>query len=313
MNFMEEPECKIHPNSVMTPEQMEVAGQFVDELIDLGVVSLPPDDRPIRSNGPLFCVVKAGQPGQWRVISNMKEGGQNAFIAADPVYLNRPTHILEQMYEGGFSAVVDASKFFYQFGTHPDDRPWLGILHPITQLLLEYCGLPMGGGNSPALACRYGLSMLRMLREENDLFATTNGRANCWWTSIEYDRYEPALGHGFVFCQRDGKPSVRIWVHVDDFLIHGPDLESTSLGLKLFLDLSVRIGMLCHPGKLHPPSQVQTYNTQGIPTLRIPLQSMSNPWPWLSISYQLTKNIHVWIFEWSAVLWSRWRKQPPHG
>lgn len=205
----------------------------------------------------------------------MKEGGQNASIAADPVYLNRPTHILEQMYEGGFSAVVDASKFFYQFRTHPSDRPWLGVLHPVTQLLLEYCGLPMGGGNSSALACRYGLGMLRMLREENDLFNSSQGEANCWWTAIRYDRYDPIMGHGFVFYQRNGRPVVRVWVHVDDFLIHGPDRESTSRGLELFLDLSVRTGMLCHPGKLCPPSQVQIYtgfifDTRSIPTLRIP-------------------------------------------
>ena len=276
MNFLEHPPTMIHPNSEMTPEQVQVAGEFVDKLVDLGVVGFLPDGTDVQCDGPLFCVPKPGQPGQWRVISNMKDGGQNAYIAADPVYLNRPVHILEQMYEGGYSAVVDASKFFYQFSTHPDDRPWLGILHPVTLALLVYLGLPMGSGNSPAMACRYGLSMLRALREGDTVFSNVTGKPNCWWTSIVLDKYNPQWGYGLVFKRRDGKPAVRAWVHVDDFLIHGPDKESTQEGLQVFLDLSVRVGMLCHPGKLYPPSQVQGYtgfifDTRGIPTLRIPV------------------------------------------
>jgi hypothetical protein len=276
MNFMSPPETKIHMNSEMTEEQREVAGEFVDELLDLGVVDLPPEDEPVLANGPLFCITKPGQPGQWRVLSNMKEGGQNAFIAPDPVYLNRPLHILEQLYSGGFSSVVDASKFFYQFKTHKEDRPWLGLLHPITEALLTYCGLPMGGGNSPALAGKYGLSILRTLRMNHDEFSKDQGKPNCWWTKISYAGYDPKLGHGFVFHQSNGDPSVLIWVHVDDFFIHGHNLNSAQRGLRLFLDLALRVGMLCHPGKLYPPAQLQLYtgfifDTRRIPTLRIPI------------------------------------------
>jgi hypothetical protein len=110
----------------------------------------------------------------------------------------------------------------------------------------------MGGGNSSDLAGRYGQCLLRMLREQHDLFSTDQGEANCWWTKIQYECYDPTRGHGFVFLRKDGRPSVRMWVHVDDFLIHGPDLESTQQGLSFFLDLSVKVGMLCHPGKLYP-------------------------------------------------------------
>ena len=78
----------------------------------------------VLTTASLFCVPKAGQPGQWRVIANMRDGGQNACIAPDPVYLNRPSHILEQMYHGGYGSLVDASKYFYQYGTHPADRPF---------------------------------------------------------------------------------------------------------------------------------------------------------------------------------------------
>ena len=90
--------------------------------------------------------------------------------------------------------MVDASKFFYQFPTHPEDRPYLGLLHPRTAELYEYLGLPMGGGNSPALAGRYGLAFLRLLREEFEIFRG-EGQANCYLTGfLEELGYEPGLG-----------------------------------------------------------------------------------------------------------------------
>lgn len=274
MNFVEVPPAQIHPNSPMDEEQTTIAAEFVDELLELGALGIPPDDRPVLTNAPLFCVPKPGQPGQWRVIANMLDGGQNSYIANDPVYLNRTGHILDQMYTGGYTAVVDASKFFYQFKTHPEDRPYLGVLHPITQILLEYRGLPMGSGNSPALACRYGLAFLRVLREQHAIFRG-EPKANCWWSGFTGLGYDPNLGYGILMQRSDGKPAVRLWVHVDDFAIHGPDYQSTLEGLRLFLDTAVNVGLLCHPGKLAPPSQVQKYvgfifDTRGTPTLRIP-------------------------------------------
>jgi hypothetical protein len=94
-----------------------------------------------------------------------------------PVYLPRVSHIVDLLYTGGFSAVVDASKFFYQFPTHPEDHPYLGLLHPVTGILYYYGGLPMGGGNSPAVAGRFGNSFVRMLKERCALFQG----ALCHW------------------------------------------------------------------------------------------------------------------------------------
>ena len=119
-----------------------------------------PDGQEMKSNAPLFTVPKPGQPGQWRCIADMKSGGQNYHIGKDPVHLPEATRILEQLYMGGWSAVVDASKFFHNFPTHPKDHPHLGCIHPRTGQRLWYLGLPMGSSNSPALACRYGLGML---------------------------------------------------------------------------------------------------------------------------------------------------------
>ena len=274
LNIMQDPGTGVTPNGDMDAEQRLVAIDFFDELVDLSIVEESASPEGIRATTPLFVLPKDGQPGQWRVIANMKEGGQNDVSVNDPVYLNRPVHILEQMYEGGWSAVVDASKFFYQFRTNPRDHPYLGCIHPHTGVMHVWKGLPMGGTNPPACAGRYGLALLRKLRKR---FETNEGvySANCWWSKLKKDRYDPALGHGYVLLRRDGKPAVRFWVHVDDFLIHGPDTESTWDALNLFLDVSLDCGMLCNPSKVHPPSQTPLYtgfifDTRGIPTLRVP-------------------------------------------
>ena len=97
----------------MTPDQVEVVREFVDELVSLGILQRASQEEVVTTT-PLFVVPKPGQEGQWRVIADMLRGGQNAASANDPVFLNRPLYILEQMYAGGWTAVVDASKFFYQ-------------------------------------------------------------------------------------------------------------------------------------------------------------------------------------------------------
>jgi hypothetical protein len=274
MNFLQSPAPMIHDNAHMTTEQTQVAADFVEELLDLEAVKTPAEGRKVLTTAPLFVVPKEGQEGQWRVIADMLRGGQNECIASDPVFLPRISHILDQMYSNGYSAVVDASKYFYQFPTHPDDRPYLGLKHPITQVLLEYAGLPMGGANSPAIACRYGLSFVRMVKQR---FATFQGnpKINCWWTNFSEEGYDPDLGYGFNLVGKDGGV-VKIWAFVDDFLLHGPTYAKTACALSLFLDSAVDCGMLCHPTKLTPPQQVVKYcgfllDSCGIPCLRVPI------------------------------------------
>ena len=274
MGFLSSPERIIHPNSPMDEAQLVVATQFVEELISLGVLRHLHPGEALWTNAPLFCIPKPGQVGEWRVIADCKAGGQNAHIGPDPVYLNRPLHILEQMYTGGFSAVVDASKFFYQFPVREEDQKYFGVVHPLTGDHLAYTGLPMGSGSSPGLAGRFGLAFVRMLQELSSDFSN-EARLNCWWSSLTCDGYDPSLGHGFSLHQVDGSPSVKIWVHVDDFLLHGPTLESTRRALTFFLDKALDVGMLCHPKKLKPPSQLQRYcgfefDTRSDPILRIP-------------------------------------------
>ena len=161
------------------------------------------------------------------------------------------------MYHGGYSAVVDMSKYFYLFRTRQEERKWLGTIHPITGLMYEYHGLPMGSGNSPAIACRIGQGFLRMLRERYKIFQG-EGKANCYWTAFTDLGYDPEKGYGFTMENRDGLVA-KVWGFVDDFLIHGPTKEITSQALHAFLDAACTVGFLCHPKKCTPPGQSVKY------------------------------------------------------
>jgi len=97
MNFLVSPTAGITLNSPMTEDQQNTAIDFMEELIQLGVLELAQQGE-ILTNCPLFILPKPGQPGQWRVLADMKKGGQNEAVGKDPVYLNRPGNILPQMY-----------------------------------------------------------------------------------------------------------------------------------------------------------------------------------------------------------------------
>lgn len=58
------PEEHLAANGAMTKEQLEIAIEFVDELIKLGVLELSPEDDPVRATCPLFVLPKAGQHNQ---------------------------------------------------------------------------------------------------------------------------------------------------------------------------------------------------------------------------------------------------------
>ncbi len=276
MNFLSEPAHQIHPNSEMDEEQVAVAGEFVDELIALDIVEESPPENPVVTTCPLFCLPKPYQPGQWRIIANCRDGGQNEVVGADPVILPRMNHILNHLYAGGWSAVVDASKMFYQFPTKKEERKYLGLVHPVTGKIYQYRGLPMGAGNSPAIAGKYSAALVRSLREKQPLIFGGKGRENCWRTGFDNgSTYDPKSGMGMVWEGCDGLPAALIWQYVDDYLLHAPTYEKLCEALTAFLDHTVDLGFLCHPGKLDPPCQDVKYigyrvNTEGIPALKVP-------------------------------------------
>jgi hypothetical protein len=62
---------------------------------------------------------------------------------------------------------------------------------------------------------------------------------------------------------------------VDEIFLHGPTREKYTSALKKILEITVLVGLICHPNKLKPPAQIHTfcgflYDSVGTPKLRIP-------------------------------------------
>ena len=122
------------------------------------------------STFPLFVVEKPGQEGEYRCIADGKAGGQNDCSAPDPVHLPQVDDILPFLIPGGWSAVIDASKFFHMFVTKKGEQKFMGLIHPITGVLYVYERLPMGTSNSLAIAGRFGAAFIRLVMESVEYF-----------------------------------------------------------------------------------------------------------------------------------------------
>jgi hypothetical protein len=121
-------------------------------------------------------VDKASQPGKKRCVADAKKGGQNNCMGQDPTFLVPNDEILPQLYEGGWSAITDASKQFHNFPTRPDELQLLGCIHLIMGKELVHAGLPMGTANSPAIAFQINNGALCQLRKESSQFHEWSGR-----------------------------------------------------------------------------------------------------------------------------------------
>eukprot|EP00957_Ditylum_brightwellii_P165684 12613022-Ditylum_brightwellii.AAC.1 len=99
-NFITQPPKQLTPNPKMTEEQKKVAAEFVDGLLELGALTPVPPDEELHANGPLQVIPKPGQPGQWRVLSDMHTCRHNDHIASDPVRYPRVLDVLPRLTPG---------------------------------------------------------------------------------------------------------------------------------------------------------------------------------------------------------------------
>jgi hypothetical protein len=124
----------------MTESQLAIAVAFVTELISLGVLAEAPQGVLLINACPLFLVAKPGQPDQWICIADMNNGHQHKSCAADLVHMTCPEDILPRMHPGGFSSVIDASKFFHILLTVDEEHQFMGIIHPYKEF---FTGTPV--------------------------------------------------------------------------------------------------------------------------------------------------------------------------
>jgi hypothetical protein len=255
MNFMETPAPVLEGNGKMTESQLTIAVAFVTELISIGDLALVPHGVLLMNVCPLFLVAKPGQPCQWRCIAYMKKGHQNQSCAADLVHTTCPEDILPRMYPGDFSSIIDASKFFHIFLTVDEELTFMGLIHPDTGDHYWYTRLPMGSSNPPAVSGRFGAAFFRLIFQEVEEMQG-DVLINDWKVALEGDGFDPKLGIGRVLIGSDGLPVCLILIHVDDIFLHGPTRAKCTSALKKILDLTVLVGLICHPTKLKPPAQI---------------------------------------------------------
>jgi hypothetical protein len=103
---------------------------------------------------------------------------------------------------------------------------------------------------------------------------------NGWRRRLHEGTHQPELGTGLTRIGEDGLPAALVWVFVDDFKIHAPTRAKLVTALNAFMDLALRLGLICQKVKTKPPAQVQKYcgfiyDTTGIPTLKIPADKRS--------------------------------------
>ncbi len=280
MNFMKPPKPGLIQNQKMNPEELKVATAFVEELRQLGVIERCADfDVELVNNFPLFLVPKPGQPGQWRCIANGKDGNQNEVCVGDPCMMTSPNHILPHLYEGGYSAILDMSKYFHMFNTVVGEWIYLGLLHPVTGEKYFYARLPMGTRNSPAGSGRLGACLLRHILDHCPFFQG-NPVDNSLPGMTQRKVFDPVKGEGRVLIDAEGEPCCLVWLHVDDLLLHGSSYERVSIALSWIMDEMVRLGLICQRCKIEPPSQRVKfcgfiYDTSRCPTLEVPTSKIS--------------------------------------
>lgn len=278
MNFMETPKPGLVENQLATGDQLALQIKFVDGLIDLGVLA-PEKGYKIVNNFPLFLAPKPKQPGEYRCIADGKRGGQNNVCVSDPCQMTQPHFILPYLYTRGWSCILDMSKYFHMFLTRLEEQQHLGIIHPLTKLLLAYMTFPMGTRNSPPASGRFGGAFIRLVKDTCEEFQGVKV-FNTFVEGLQGLPFDPDRGLGVVLIGKDNLPALLLWLHIDDMFVHGPTLAKLQRGLTFILDLSVKLGLIIQPAKTVPPSQFVEYcgfiyDTRSAPRLVIPPAKVS--------------------------------------
>jgi hypothetical protein len=141
------------------------------------------------------------------------------------------------------------------FLTVDEERKFMGLIHSDTGDHYWYTRLPMGSSNSPAISGRFGAAFLHLIFQEVE---EMQGEVliNDWKVALEGYGFDPKLGIGRVLIGSDGLPVCLIWIHVDGIFLHGSTRAKCTFALKNILDLTVLVGLICHPTKLKPPAQM---------------------------------------------------------
>ena len=126
VGFLSIPPPVIHSNSDMTPEQLRVAAQFVDELLEIGAVgSAPAGDQPV-TNTPLFCVENPTRRTSGGLSRTARQGGKMSILAVFPcTSTGRSTYWSKCTPAGTQGLLTRASSFTNSLSTLTINGTWV--------------------------------------------------------------------------------------------------------------------------------------------------------------------------------------------
>ena len=266
------------PPKNLSDKQKKAMCEYVDELVSLGVL-VPGKGTSV---GNLFTVEKPELDNNGehllRVISDLRAGGQNAYMRPEPTHLQKSDDILPRLSTGGWSMTMDGSKWFYNFPTREEERKFLGAIHPDSGEQYVYRGLPMGASSSPGEAGKGEKCLVNTILET--ISGGYRGRINHPLNLAAGEPYDPSLGTGIIFTNKLGQLLPVLKSHVDDFFLHAKCYVSLTTFADIFLHRAISMGIIFNTRKLNPPSQITKfcgtiYDTTGIPIRRIPTAKVS--------------------------------------
>ena len=173
---------------------------------------------------------------------------------------------------------VNGSTWFHNFPIQARDRKFLGAVHPKTGYQYIFYGLPMGASNSPGEAGKGEKNFVNTILEAAS--KGYRGRNNHPLNLTMGLPYDPTLGFGVIFENKDGQFIPFLKSHVDDFLSHARTYGELTKFAELLLDTAVAMGIVFNRVKIEPPSQTikfcgAIYDTTYIPTRTIPVLKIS--------------------------------------
>jgi hypothetical protein len=161
----------------------------------------------------------------------------------------QPGDILLNLYTDGWSATIDASKFFHMFKTVAAERTFMGIIHPLTELEYWYDRFLIGSSNSPGNSGHLGAAFLQLIIDNCHEF---QGCAILNHPLLN-GSYNPCMDKRCVLVGLDVLPAILICINVDDVFVHCPSKYKLMAGLTFIVDTAVRLGLICQPIKTSPP------------------------------------------------------------
>ena len=129
-----------HPPRTMSDDQLKVAKETVQEMIELGVV------RPSTSNYASSMVLVRKPDSSWRCCCDFRQ--LNSVTKRDMTPLPLVNDILRQISGAKWFTAVDAAKGYWQIGMHHDSIEKTAFNTPFG--LFEWLAMPMGLTNSAA-------------------------------------------------------------------------------------------------------------------------------------------------------------------